>query len=622
MKLSFRYLLLASALAWLFAPVPGAFAQTPKSAIPADAPASPAQAETPVAPPAAPAVETNAPLPAAAATAAPEDEKDPALRRIDTPSESAPRAKKAPPRRRGRTSVHGRGGNDRIAVGDNAALGKGEAATDVVAVFGSATSAGDVADSVVSILGNTHVTGPVGGATVAVLGSVYVNSKVGGEVVAIMGNVELGPEAEIGGEVVAIGGRVVRDPKAIVHGAVQTVPFGGSFGNAEWLRAWFTKCLMLARPLAIGPHLGWAWVVAFSFLAFYVLLALLFRRGFERCTLTLETRPGYSVLAAVLTVLLAPIAIVLLCATVVGIALVPFIASGLFFASLFGKAIMLAWIGRRFTKFFGEGPLSHPAFAVLLGGLILLPIYMVPVLGFLTYKLLGWLGLGVAVYTIVLSMKREKPPAPATASAAGVPVMPAAAPAHPAVAPQGAVVSDPIALSGWVSPEPAGAGATGGGGTTMGTPPDSFGSSTPPLPAPPPMVAASLPRAGFLIRLYALALDAVLVALLYAFCSSLLPGFIHLHGPPVLPLAIYAVLMWKLKGTTVGGIVCGLKVVRLDGREVDWGTAVVRTLGCFLSLAVVGLGFLWVAIDDDRQSWHDKIAGTIVVRVPKGVSLI
>ena len=48
----------------------------------------------------------------------------------------------------------------------------------------------------------------------------------------------------------------------------------------------------------------------------------------------------------------------------------------------------------------------------------------------------------------------------------------------------------------------------------------------------------------------------------------------------------------------------------------------VRTLGCFLSLAVVGLGFLWVAIDDDRQSWHDKIAGTVVVRVPKGVSLI
>ena len=47
-----------------------------------------------------------------------------------------------------------------------------------------------------------------------------------------------------------------------------------------------------------------------------------------------------------------------------------------------------------------------------------------------------------------------------------------------------------------------------------------------------------------------------------------------------------------------------------------------RALGCFLSFAVFGLGFIWVAIDDDRQSWHDKIAGTTVVRVPKGVSLL
>jgi uncharacterized RDD family membrane protein YckC len=36
----------------------------------------------------------------------------------------------------------------------------------------------------------------------------------------------------------------------------------------------------------------------------------------------------------------------------------------------------------------------------------------------------------------------------------------------------------------------------------------------------------------------------------------------------------------------------------------------------------VGLGFLWIAIDSERQSWHDKIAGTVVVRAPKGVSLL
>jgi uncharacterized RDD family membrane protein YckC len=68
--------------------------------------------------------------------------------------------------------------------------------------------------------------------------------------------------------------------------------------------------------------------------------------------------------------------------------------------------------------------------------------------------------------------------------------------------------------------------------------------------------------------------------------------------------------------------VCGLKVVRRDGRPLDWPTAVVRALGCFPSLMVAGLGFIWVAFDDEQQSWHDKIAGTIVVRMPKGVSLV
>ena len=81
-------------------------------------------------------------------------------------------------------------------------------------------------------------------------------------------------------------------------------------------------------------------------------------------------------------------------------------------------------------------------------------------------------------------------------------------------------------------------------------------------------------------------------------------------------------ILWATKGSTIGGIICGLKVVRLDDRPVDWGVAIVRALGGFLSLVVAGLGFIWVGFDDERQSWHDKIAGTTIVRVPKGTSLV
>ena len=130
-----------------------------------------------------------------------------------------------------------------------------------------------------------------------------------------------------------------------------------------------------------------------------------------------------------------------------------------------------------------------------------------------------------------------------------------------------------------------------------------------------PVVSAALPRAGFWIRMAALLIDALLVG----FVTGVLHHFAHLE---LLVLAAYGAVMWKLRGSTIGGIVFDLQVVRLDGRPIDWETAIVRALGCFLSLAVGGLGFFWIAFDHGKQAWHDKIAGTAVVRAPKGVPLV
>jgi uncharacterized RDD family membrane protein YckC len=134
-------------------------------------------------------------------------------------------------------------------------------------------------------------------------------------------------------------------------------------------------------------------------------------------------------------------------------------------------------------------------------------------------------------------------------------------------------------------------------------------------PAGPPITAA-LPRAGFWIRMMALLLDLVLVAVLMDVLGH------SAHNMELLVLAVYGAVMWKLRGTTIGGIVFDLHVVRLDGRPIEWETAIVRAIGCFLSLVVVGLGFFWIAFDDGKQAWHDKIAGTAVVRVKKGVPLV
>jgi len=60
------------------------------------------------------------------------------------------------------------------------------------------------------------------------------------------------------------------------------------------------------------------------------------------------------------------------------------------------------------------------------------------------------------------------------------------------------------------------------------------------------------------------------------------------------------------EATTIGGIVCGLKVVRLDDRPIDWSIAMCVRLVVFFARGG-WIGFIWVAFDPERQSWHDKL---------------
>jgi uncharacterized RDD family membrane protein YckC len=489
-------------------------------------------------------------------------------------------------------------GNDVVNIGHDSTLPRGEQADSVVSVFGSSTSDGEAGD-VISVFGDTRVTGEVNDSAVAVLGNLYIDGKVDGDAVAVLGNVELGPHAEIDGDLVAVGGSVHRDPAAIIHGSVENV-FGGNFGGVGWLRTWVQHCLLYARPLAFAPGLGWAWWLALGFLGFYVCLALMFREGLSQCVQTFETRPGKAILAALITALLTPVLVVLLCVTVIGIAAVPFVVIGLFCVGLFGKAVMLAWLGWRVTGRSSVGTLGHPAAAVLIGGVLVLALYVVPVLGFIVYKLLGFLGLGAVVYTVILATRTRE-------AARGAHGAAAAAAASPPQAPQSqAPQSQAPQSQAPQSQAPQSQAPQSQAPQSQAPQPQAHG------PAP---IAAGLPRAGFWIRMGALLLDALLVAFLMGVLR-------HEYDFELLVLAAYGAVMWKVRGSTIGGIVFDLRVVRLDGREIDWQTAVIRALSCFLSLAVAGLGFIWIAFDDDNQAWHDKIAGTVVVRVAKGVPLV
>lgn len=132
---------------------------------------------------------------------------------------------------------------------------------------------------------------------------------------------------------------------------------------------------------------------------------------------------------------------------------------------------------------------------------------------------------------------------------------------------------------------------------------------------------------GFLPRLLATMIDAILLAavtypLLYLLYgpeyftenTTLIRGPADVLLSYVFP-AVVVVAFWIRKAATPGKMAISARVVDAGtGRRPSTAQAVIRYLGYLLSAVPLGLGYLWVLWDPKRQGWHDKIAGTVVVR--------
>jgi uncharacterized RDD family membrane protein YckC len=71
-------------------------------------------------------------------------------------------------------------------------------------------------------------------------------------------------------------------------------------------------------------------------------------------------------------------------------------------------------------------------------------------------------------------------------------------------------------------------------------------------------------------------------------------------------------LVWR--GATPGKMALGLVVINTEFGKISFVKAALReTIGRFLAVLVIGLGYLWIIWDEKKQGWHDKIAGTLVV---------
>lgn len=86
----------------------------------------------------------------------------------------------------------------------------------------------------------------------------------------------------------------------------------------------------------------------------------------------------------------------------------------------------------------------------------------------------------------------------------------------------------------------------------------------------------------------------------------------------VLPIAAL-LAFWKFRGSTPGKMVIGANILDArTGGQPSNRQLLLRFAGYFVSMFVLGLGFIWIGIDRRKQGWHDRIAGTIVAYEEKG----
>ncbi len=128
--------------------------------------------------------------------------------------------------------------------------------------------------------------------------------------------------------------------------------------------------------------------------------------------------------------------------------------------------------------------------------------------------------------------------------------------------------------------------------------------------------------AGFFHRLVAGLIDGVLVAV----GSGIISGIFGLMGDAGRTLAslvtmvlgyAYYVYFISHRGQTLGKQAVGIRVQNIEtGQNLDMVSAILReVVGKFISALVLCLGYFWMLWDDKKQTWHDKIAKSVVVKV-------
>ena len=448
-------------------------------------------------------------------------------------------------------------------VGSSLELRAGDRAEDVVVILGSATINGTVENDVVVLLGSLE------------LGS---TSVIEGNAVVVGGSMKVLPGAVADGDLVIVGGALDAPVDFSPRGELAVVGIG--VGHTDVFAsafAWLTKGLLWGRLLV--PELLWTWILVAVFALLYLATNAIFERPVRDVASALASKPLTCFLVGGLVVVLIGPVSLLLVTSVVGLPAVPLLWFAVFLAVILGRVGVTRWIGGRVMPEQFPGDRAETARSVAIGFAVVCVAYMVPVLGLAAWTVLGVLALGAATTTVATSFRRENPK---SAESDRIPT---------------------VALSQAGSAEATAPELPLGMGTDHGQRESGVGGAEQVDLGP----QAELPLAAFPARVCAVALDFVPFAVM---CQMLHIDFLL----TLLLFVVYNSAMWAWKGTTVGGMICRIRVIRADGRELAIGDGVVRGMASVVSIAFFGLGWLWAAWDEKRQAWHDRAVGTYVVR--------
>lgn len=139
-------------------------------------------------------------------------------------------------------------------------------------------------------------------------------------------------------------------------------------------------------------------------------------------------------------------------------------------------------------------------------------------------------------------------------------------------------------------------------------------------PAPTPSTTDGVVYASFFERFLASLIDGILVGVVIGLLGSLF-GFTNSSeqanfNPFAILGWVYYVLMTYKYGFTLGKKAMKIRVQKIDtGENLTIIDAILREIvGKFVSGFVLLLGYFWMLWDPKKQTWHDKIAKSVVVK--------